>query len=227
MPKVGMVLSGCGVMDGTEIHEATLLMLHLVKNGAEVVFMAPDIQQTDTVNHITGQPVAEEGEKCGERNVLKASARIARGNIKDISDVQSSDIDALVFPGGLGACKNLSDYAFHDNVGDIATELHVTRLIEDMLKQGKPMGFMCIAPASIAAVAMKDKGLKLTIGNDVQTAGKIRQLGHEHVDTSPTDVVVDVDHKVVSTPAYMLAKDIVEVDMGVGKFVRELLKLAN
>lgn len=219
MTKIGIVLSGCGVNDGSEIHEATLTLLHVVKAGATPVFMAPNRKQVDVIDHAKG----EAGE--GSRNILVEGARIARGEIKDMIEVSAGDIDALIFPGGFGAAKNLSNFALVPHPADAKADEDVERLVKEMLSQGKPMGFICIAPASVAAVVLRDKKIKLTCGTDEATAKAVAALGNEHVQAEVDEIVTDEVHKIVSTPAYMLAQNIAEADEGICKLVAEVMEM--
>ncbi len=220
MPKVGVVLSGCGVFDGSEIHESVAAILALDRAGAKIIYMAPDAPQLHVINHIAGEPA--EGES---RNVLVESARIARGDIKNIAEVKAADIDALIFPGGFGAAKNLCDFAVKG--ADCTVNTDVSRLVLEMHSAGKPVGFICIAPALAAKIygLAGIKGVKLTIGTDKDTAEAIEAMGAEHVNCDVRDCVVDADHKVVTTPAYMLATRINELADGIEKLVNEVLKL--
>ena len=223
MAKVGFILSGCGVDDGSEIHEVVMSLYHLTRLGVEVCAYAPDIEQADVINHATGQLDAD----ATRRNVLAESARLMRGKIKPISDAFAADLDALLVPGGFGAAMNISDFGIRNNVDDMAVELHLDGLIKDMHAAGKPMGFLCIAPASVAAVALRGKGVELTIGADEKIAKRISLLGNTHVEAACDDVVIDEKNNVLSTPAYMLAKDIVEAEKGIAKLVTELVKRAS
>ena len=144
MPKVGIVLAGCGVNDGSEIHEAVITMLELDKANADMVLMAPNIDQLHVINHATGEEMND------SRNVLVESARIARGNIKDIVEITSDDVDALIFPGGFGVAKNLSDYAMAG--AECSINPDVQRLSKDIHNDGKPIGVICIAPAMMAKI---------------------------------------------------------------------------
>lgn len=215
MAKVGVILSGCGVFDGSEIHEATLTLFFLDKKGAEILIMAPNIEQRDVIDHLKQQPVSE------KRNVLTEAARIARGNIKDIKDVKADDLDALIFPGGFGAAKNLSDFAL--NGENCTLNPDVERLIKEMHAKGKPMGFICIAPV-LAAKAIGNK-VQVTIGNDPNVAKAIEKMGAYHVECPVDMVVVDKKNKIVSTPAYMLASSIKELESGIKMLVDNVLKL--
>lgn len=217
MPKVAVCLSGCGVFDGSEIHEAVLTLLALGQAGAEIVCCAPDINQTSVVNHLDKKPVEE------KRNVLVESARIARGNIKDLAEVHANHIDALIFPGGLGAAKNLSSFAVQG--ADCRVNAEVERLVGEMLAAGKPIGAICIAPAMLASVLGK-RGVKarLTIGRDAKTAEAINKMGAEHVECECESAVADETHRVVSTPAYMLARGPAEVYKGVRKLVEQIIR---
>lgn len=221
MAKIGVVLSGCGVYDGAEIHESVVTLLALDRQNVETVIMAPDVDQMHVVNHLTGQPV--EGET---RNVLVESARIARGNVIDIATVKAESLDALIFPGGFGGAKNLSDFAV--NGANASVNKDVSRLVTAMLSAGKPVGFICITPAFAARIFQEAgiSGIKLTIGSDEETAAAIVKMGAEHVNTSAREIVVDEKHKVVSTAAYMCAKSISEAAEGIEKLVAKVLELA-
>ncbi len=219
MPKVGVVLSGCGVNDGAEIHESVITMLFLDRAGAEMVLMAPNIDQLHVINHATGKEI--EGES---RNVLVESARIARGEIKDIVDVTSEDIDALIFPGGFGVAKNLCDYAMAG--ADCSVNPDVFRLVSEVHSAEKPIGVICISPAMMGKVMEKmGEKVSLTIGNDEQTANDLITMGAKHVTCPVQEIVVDKDKKVVSTPAYMLAGRISEAADGIEKLVKEVINL--
>ncbi len=216
--KVGVVLSGCGVYDGTEIHEAVITMLALDRHGAEMVLCAPDRDQLHVVNHLTGK--VADGER---RNVLVESARIARGAVRDVAQVSADELDALILPGGFGAAKNLCDFAVKGP--DCEVDPGVARLVREVHGQGKPVGAVCIAPALLAKV-LGDEGPELTIGTDPGTAGALEKLGARHVACSVAEAVVDRERKLVTSPAYMLAGRISEAADGIEKTVAELLKMA-
>ena len=216
MKKIGVVLSGCGVRDGSEIHEAVCALLAIDQADCEAVCMAPDADFAVT-DHLTMQ---ETGEK---RNILVESARIARGNIRDIKDVKAADLDAVVFPGGFGAAKNLCDFAVKGAAASVHPE--VARLLKEMAAAGKPIGAICIAPALIAAALGREYAPTLTIGNDAGTAAEINKTGATHQECPVTGFVVDRQNKLVSTPAYMLATRISEVQDGIEKCVKEVIKL--
>jgi len=219
MAKVGVVLSGCGVYDGSEIHEAVITLLTLDRAGVEAVCMAPDVDQMHVINHLKGEPV--EGES---RNVLVESARIARGNIRDIATVKAADIDALIFPGGFGAAKNLCDFAVKG--ADCEVNPEVARLIREIVAAKKPLGAICIAPAMVARVLGSDQlDTELTIGNDADTAAAVNKMGITHVDCPCSSFVIDRENKIVSTPAYMLAGGIAEAAEGIEKTVGALLEM--
>ena len=215
MPKVGLVLSGCGVNDGSEIHEAVITMLELDKAGAEMVLMAPNIDQLHVINHATGEEMDD------SRNVLIESARIARGNIEDIAVVTSDNIDALILPGGFGVAKNLSDYAMAGMECSINPD--VLRLSRQVHNDGKPIGVICIAPAIMAKILAGDT--ELTIGFDEQTASDIDAMGAKHILCPVDEIVVDKEKKVVSTPAYMEAQSIKQAASGIEKLVVEILNM--
>lgn len=216
MKKIGVVLSGCGVRDGSEIHEAVITLLAIDRHGCEAVCMAPDVDFPVT-NHLNMQ---ESGER---RNVLVESARIARGNILDIKGVEAADLDAIIFPGGFGAAKNLCDFAMKGAGASVNPE--VSRLLNEMAAAKKPIGAVCIAPALIAAVMGKEYSTTVTIGNDSGTAAEIEKTGAKHQDCPVTEFVVDAKNKIVTSPAYMLASRISEVYEGIDKCVKEVVKL--
>lgn len=218
MAKIGVLLSGCGVFDGSEIHEAVLTLLALDRAGAEIVCLAPNVEQAHVIDHLTQK---ETGEK---RNVLVESARIARGEVKDLKDVKAADLDGLTIPGGFGAAKNLSDFAFK---GQDATVLpDVQRLLSEMVAAGKPVGAICIAPATLTK-ALSDKKPEVTIGSDSGTAAAIEAMGGKHKTCTVDMIHVDEVNRIVSTPAYMLGPSIKNVAEGIEKLVAKVLELAG
>jgi enhancing lycopene biosynthesis protein 2 len=216
MKKFAVVLSGCGVFDGAEIHEATLSLLAIAKQGGSYQVFAPDINQHHVINHLTGKEMKE------TRNVLVESARIARGNIKDLKTFKPSEFDGLLFPGGFGAAKNLSNWAFKGAGARVLPE--VADAIRGMVRLNKPVGALCISPVILAMVL---GSVKLTIGEDMATAQAIESLGATHVKTSHGEVVVDNVHKVVTTPCYMLDATIDQIAEGADHLVEAMMDLMD
>ena len=220
MAKIGVVLSGCGVNDGSEIHEAVITMLELDKAGAEMVLMAPNIDQLHVINHATGEEMDD------SRNVLIESARIARGNIEDIAVVTSDNIDALILPGGFGVAKNLSDYAMSGAECSINPDVY--RLISEMLILKKPIGAICIAPAMMAKIlAEQNQSATMTIGKDETTAKDIEAMGSTHKECLVEEIVIDEENNIVTTPAYMDAKNISEAADGIEKLVKQIILMVK
>jgi len=217
MKKIGVLLSGCGFLDGSEIHEAVLTLLALDRAGAEAFCLAPDIMQHDVINHCTAQKMKNES-----RNILVESARIARGAITNLADINTLSLDALILPGGYGASKNLSNYEF--KAADCDVNADVAMALQSFYKSGKPLGFLCIAP-TIAAKVLGREHIELTIGNDPETAANIEAMGSRHIDCPVWNTVVSSKGKIVSTPAYMLGATIGEVAKGIDKLVSDLLTL--
>ena len=215
--KIGVILSGCGFKDGAEIHESVLALLALDKAGADVVCMAPNVDQAQVVNHITDETVAE------KRNVLVESSRIARGDIQDVANVHGAELDGLILPGGFGAALNLSDFA--SKGPDATVHPEVERVITEVHDGHKPVGAICIAPG-VAAKVLGKHGVKVTIGNDEGTAKAIEGCGAKHENCVVQSVVIDADQKVVTTPAYMLGPNIRHVAAGIELLVAEVMKMA-
>jgi enhancing lycopene biosynthesis protein 2 len=214
MQKFAVVLSGNGVFDGSEIHEATLTLYAISRKGASYEIFAPDIPQHHVINHLTGKEMNE------TRNVLVESARIARGMIKPLSKFSGRDFDALIFPGGFGAAKNLSSFAFDG--ADCKVNPDVGKAIREMVSLGKPIGALCIAPVILAKIL---GDVELTIGQDAGTAEAIRKMGATHKKTSHGEIVVDRKYKVVTTPCYMLDATIAQIGDGAANVVDAMLKL--
>jgi enhancing lycopene biosynthesis protein 2 len=218
MAKVGVILSGCGVYDGSEIHEAVITLLALNRAGVEVISMAPNMEQA-VVNHLTGETV--EGVS---RNVLEESARIVRGDILDIAKVNATDLDALFIPGGFGAAKNLCDFAFKGS--DCTVHPEVARLIKDIVSAKKPLAAVCIAPALVAKVlGDSSKHPQVTIGTDEGTAEALSSMGATHLSCPVNEFVIDKENKVITSPAYMLAGNISEAAEGIEKTVNALMEM--
>ncbi len=213
--RVALVLAGCGYLDGAEIHEATLTMLSLDRRGVTIKAFAPDKPQMHVVDHRKTEP--QEGQT---RNVLEESSRITRGDIEPLSAFNADDVDALIFPGGFGAAKNLCNFAVEGT--KMSVDPDVVSAIETVHNQGKPLGFICIAPV-IGAKVLGSKGVQLTIGHDEGTAQAVESFGAKHVACDVTDAVLDADHKVASCPAYMLGPSIAPVAEGIDKVVEAVL----
>lgn len=215
--KIGVLLCGCGVFDGSEIHEAVLTLLFLDQAGAEVICMAPNVDQLHVIDH-TDQSATEQ-----QRNVLVESARIARGAIEDLANIRADQMDALVIPGGFGAAKNLSDFAVKGP--DATVNPEVQRILDEMVAAQKPIGALCIAPATVAR-ALGRISPELTIGSDVGTASAIESMGAKHVNCEVGQIHVDQANKIVTTPAYMLGPGIKDIAVGIEKLVTKVMELA-
>lgn len=222
-PKFAVILSGCGVFDGSEIHEAVCTMLAIEQAGCVYQCFAPDTWQARTIDHYTGHAVAIAGDE-DNRNVLAESARIARGNIKNLKEFSARDYDAIVFPGGFGAALNWSDFAIKASECDVNTE--VRRAIEESYAQGLVIGAMCIAPVVIASVLGKEK-IHLTVGNDQKVAAGLSKMGAIVEERAATETCVDEEHKIVTTPCYMLAKSLPEIYDATRNLIDEMLELMD
>ncbi|MFG6138421.1 isoprenoid biosynthesis glyoxalase ElbB [Halomonas sp. B23F22_10] len=207
--QVAVILSGCGVQDGSEIYETTLTLLRLDQLGIGYRCFAPDIDQHDVVDHRSGEAAGE------RRNVLVESARLARGEISPLAELEADEFDAVILPGGFGAAKNLSNFAvagadmvIHEGLVEAMAEFHEER---------KPIGLMCIAPVMVPRLL--GPGIAVTIGHDPGVAGAISSMGGLHRSCGVEDIVVDFDNRVVTTPAYMLATRLGEAATGIFKLV--------
>jgi len=215
--KIAVILSGCGVMDGSEIHESVLTLLHLQKANVAAQCVAPDMPMAEVVNHLNETKMNE------SRNVLVEAARIARGNIKSLGEVDAADFDGAILPGGYGAVKNLCNFAEKGENFEIHPQ--VEKFLKGLIAAKKPVGFICVAPVMIAK--LYPKGVELTVGKDKGIADKLSKLGAKHIEVGVTNIVIDNRYKVVSTPAYMLAKNIAEADKGISLLVEEVVLWAE
>lgn len=224
MSHVAVVLSGCGVFDGSEIHEAVGVLYHLSRHGARVECFAPDRDQADVVNHAQGKP--QTGER---RNALVEAARIARGKIRPLKQLKAADFDAVFFPGGFGAAKNLCNFASAGAACEVEAE--TARVIREFNKAGKPIGLCCIAPviaARVLGVKGGGPGVGVTIGNDPQTAAAVHAMGATHIAKPVSEAFVDEKQRVVTAPAYMYGDAPVhEVFEGIGDMVEQTLALVH
>ncbi len=215
-PTIAVVLSGCGVYDGAEIHESTLTLLALDRQGADYQCFAPNVDQAHVVNHLSGEEMPE------SRNVLTEAARIARGAIKDLKEFNAADYDAIIFPGGFGAAKNLSSFAFDGT--DCTVNEDVSGAVKAVHDAGKPIGALCIAPAMMAKIFESGK---MTIGQDAGTAEAIESMGGSHEPTNHGEVVVDESLRLVTSPCYMLDATISQIADGTENAVRTLLEMVD
>lgn len=215
--KVAVILSGCGMYDGAEIQESVITLLRLDQRGAQVQCFAPNIAQLHVIDHLTGQTMPE------SRNVLVESARIARGQVKDLREANAEQFDALIVPGGFGAAKNLSNFALEGS--DCSVHPDVLALAEAFAEAGKPVGLICIAPAMAAKIY--GPGVVCTIGNDADTSAAMVKMGATHEQCDVHDIVEDTQRKLVTTPAYMLAQSISEAAGGIYKLVDRVLEMTH
>lgn len=216
--KVAVVLSGCGVYDGSEVYEAVCTLMSLDRANAEVQCFAPNIEQMHVVNHLTGEVM--EGET---RNVLVEAGRICRGQVKDLKDARVEDFDALIVPGGFGAAKNLSNFAVQGAQCQVNPDF--LQFAQGMHRAGKPLGLICIAPTMSAAIC--GTGVECTIGNDPDVAAALETMGAVHKECPVEQAHVDKARKLVTTPAYMLAQRISEAAAGIDDCVNQVLALAE
>lgn len=214
--KFAVILAGCGRMDGSEVHESTLTLWAIHKNGADYQCFAPDSRQHHVINHLNDKEMAE------ERNMLIEAARIARGNVLPLSRYRQENFSGLIFPGGFGAAKNLFSYAL-DGV-DCSVNEEVSRAITTTHAAEKPIGALCIAPVLIARVIAD---AKVTIGNNAGTAADIEAMGAKHIITGHGETAVDEKNKIVTTPCYMLESRVDQVGEGIDRLVMEMLRLVD
>jgi enhancing lycopene biosynthesis protein 2 len=217
MKRVGIILSGCGFLDGSEIQECVLTLVALSRMGAQVVAFAPAESQKDVVNHHTHKKMKE------SRNILIEASRIVRGAIKPLDEARWQDLDALVIPGGYGVAKNLCN--FDDAKAKMQVHPQVERLISDCHREKKPLGAICIAPILLARVLSAHKP-KVTLGMDEDLAGIIREWGAEHVSAAIDEIVVDDFNRIVTTPAFMLEGPLALIEKGITSVVQEIVRLA-
>lgn len=207
--KAAVVLSGCGVFDGSEIHEAVMTLYAIDKGGDTYQIFAPNVMQHHVINHITGEVVNE------ARNVMTESARIARGKIKALTEYRAADFDALIFPGGFGVAKNLCSYAFE------GAECSVDRIVEAAIRETheshKPIGALCISPVLITRVL---GNVTVTIGNDKATASDIKAMGGKHEIRGHGEVSIDKKNLIVTAPCYMIDSSI----SGIARDAEDLVK---
>lgn len=213
-PSVAVILSGCGNRDGSEIHEATLTLWAIHRHGADYQCYAPDKKQHHVLNHLTGEEMPE------GRNVLIESARIARGKIRDLALFHAKDHDILIIPGGFGAAKNLSTFAFEGPQCTI--DETVSRAVLAMHKAKKPIGALCIAPVILARLLPE---ISVTIGQDPPTAEAISLMGARHQATTHGEIAVDAANRIVTTPCYMLDARVDQIGEGADKLVAALLEM--
>lgn len=214
MKPIAVVLSGCGRGDGSEIHESVSCLIHLSRHGLAYKCFAPDKTQSDVINHATGKPSSD------TRNVLVESARISRGDISPLASLDPNGFDAVVFPGGFGAAKNLSSFA--KDGPNCAVDPDVERVIREFKAQKKPIGLCCIAPvlaARVLGTKAGGPGCQVTIGTDSGTADAIRAMGATNVAKPVTEAVADEVNRIATTPAYMCDASIHEVFVGIGKMI--------
>jgi enhancing lycopene biosynthesis protein 2 len=214
-PKIAVVLAGCGFKDGSEIREAVLALTALSMNGADFECFAPS-KDFDEVDHLTGELTGR------RRNVLQEAARIARGKIESIDKLAAQSFDGLMLPGGFGVAKNLCTFATEG--ANCQVDPQVERAVEDFIQDRKPIGAICIAPALVAKVFQKHGGVRLTVGAESEASRAIASMGSKHMVSRADEIVIDLDHQVVTTPAYMYDDaSLSDIFTGISKLARQLV----
>lgn len=223
--KIGVLLSGSGVYDGSEIHETTLALLAIAQHGGEAVCLAPDVDQHHVINHITGEEMNE------SRNVLIESARIARGNIQAVSATAVNELDALVIPGGFGTAKNHTKWAFEGPEGEINSA--VKSLITQVVSAQKPLVGLCMAPTTIAkALEGTDIHASLTVGTQSQPSPYeieaisqgMEKVGAKAEMKSVQEILVDSENRIITAPCYMMEASIVDVHNNIQQAIKALFE---
>lgn len=213
MKKFAVILSGCGCMDGSEIHESVMTLLAIDRQGCTYDIFAPDDEQYHVVNHYTGQVTDE------HRNMLVEGARIARGEIRPLDQCNVDDYDAIVFPGGFGAAKSLFTYAYEGTNCTVRED--VAALIRAFHAKRKPIGALCIAPVMLAKVL---GNVNITVGTDAGTIAAVCSFGASHTETTHTEAIVDSENLVFSTPCYMLPARISDIADCADHLIQKILE---
>ncbi|MCQ2265155.1 MAG: isoprenoid biosynthesis glyoxalase ElbB [Bacteroidales bacterium] len=213
MKKFAVVLCGCGCYDGSEIHESVMTLLAIDRNECQYSIFAPDADQYHVINHYTKQATDE------KRNMLAEAARIARGDIQPLTALKVSDFDAIVFPGGFGAAKNLFTYAVEGTNAVAIPE--VERVVRDFYAAHKPIGALCIAPVMIAKIL---GNVTITVGVDQKTIADVESFGAKHINTQQTEVIADKENKVFTTPCYMLPATIADIADCADNLIKAILE---
>lgn len=224
--KIGVLLSGSGVFDGSEIHESVFTLLAVDKRNGEAVCFAPDADQHHVINHLNGDEMNE------KRNILTESARIARGKIQDVTKADVKALDALVIPGGFGTAKNHTKWAFEGPDGKIRSD--VKKLINDFSAAGKPILGLCMAPTTIAkALEGSDRKVKLTVGTTEENSpydikaisGGMEKTGAKAEMKTVKEVLVDEDNRIITAPCYMMEASVSQVHENIEAATEELFKM--
>lgn len=223
--KIGILLSGSGVYDGSEIQETIFSLLAIAENGGTPLFMAPNVDQMHVVNHLSGEEMPE------SRNVLVESARIARGDIEDTVNISADDIDALVIPGGFGTAKNHTTWAVKGPESEINQD--VKRIINEMVSAGKPIAALCMGPTTVAKALEGTKTSPiLTVGStkaespyDIEAISNgMEAVGAKTEMKTVSELSIDSNLKIVSSPCYMMDASVLEVREGIQKAIGMLFE---
>jgi enhancing lycopene biosynthesis protein 2 len=213
MKNFAVILCGCGASDGSEIHEAVMTLLAIDRHKCHYSIFAPDESQHHVINMLTKEEMSE------TRNMLVEAARIARGNILPLHELNINRFDALVLPGGFGAAKNLCTYAFDGANATIYPP--VAEIIKAAHKKRIPIGALCIAPVILAKVLGK---ITITVGNDPDTIASVEQMGATHVNTQEGEVIADKANRIFTTPCYMLPASIADIADSADNLIRTILE---
>jgi len=223
MRNFAFILSGCGSYDGSDVWEVVLLSYYLSRRGENIIFFAPDCDQKEVVDHVT-QAIAHEN-----RSVLKESARIAGGELKVIETLSGKDVDGLILPGGGGVTKNLSESLGEPEDSYLKPKSENQRIIREIYRRKKPIG-ACGLSSLLVASALRDileTPLTLTLGKDLDLIKQVEGMGALHVLSRGAEVVIDSEHKVVSTPGNVLKLKITDLAYSMENLISGVLELTS
>jgi len=224
--KIGVLLSGAGVYDGAEIQEAVLTLLEIERMGYEPVCIGINAQQHHVINHLNGQ------EQVQARNMLEEAARIARGQITEISSVVPAELDALVIPGGFGSAKNFSTWAFDGPEASIRSDVKL--LLVNMYNVGKPIVALCVSPVLLAlALEGIHPAPTLTIGSTQEASPYqisafqegLQAKGIRTTDCSINEICIDATNRIITAPCYMLEATLPELQSNIAQALKALKEL--
>lgn len=188
MLRIGLLLSGCGTLDGSDPTQVVLWRLVAVRRGHLVIPVAPDVEQHDVVGPRGPVPGAT-------RRVHDEARRLTAGLIENVDEVQPDEIDALVVPGGMGAVKTLCDAAVSEPVRCLEGP---ARLARALIARGGVV--VAVDEACVWAAHVLGERPGVSIASDGRQAvdADIRSAGHHPVAMPDEGVVVDTDARTIT-----------------------------
>lgn len=200
--KAGLLLSGCGSLDGSDPFEVVSCTIHLTEEGFRVIPLVLGDPQFHVVDHSSGREI--EGES---RNQLPEAARLCRDKLYKLDELSPRVLDALIIPGGQGSVKNL----LTGFGADRNPSLHP--LVEAFLSEALDEGVV------IGVLSLGEFVVDRALGSSEQES--------DLLSLEPGKLLVDEERRIIRSAGSLTATSTAELHASIGQFVKAIAKMLD